>query len=124
MAEEKKLVCIVCPVGCSLKVRLEDGRVISVEGNRCKRGPGYAEKEIQSPVRTVCSTVRVKRGFFPVCPVKTDKEIPKELILECMKQINGVTVTAPVKAGQVLIDNILNTGSSIIATRDMPEAAS
>lgn len=31
--EERRLTCIICPKGCSLRVRLEAGRVTLVEGN-------------------------------------------------------------------------------------------
>lgn len=35
--EEKKLICIGCPLGCELCAVLERGEVISVTGNTCKR---------------------------------------------------------------------------------------
>ena len=35
--EERHLICIGCPVGCALTVKTEQGAVISVEGNTCKR---------------------------------------------------------------------------------------
>ena len=50
-------------------------------------------------------------------PVRTDKPIPKELIFKCMEEINKKTVKAPIEMGQVIIENILNTGSNIIATK-------
>ena len=55
--EEKKLICIGCPLGCELCAVLERGEVISVTGNTCKRGDAYARKELVSPERTVTSTV-------------------------------------------------------------------
>ena len=39
--EERHLICIGCPVGCALTVKTEQGAVISVEGNTCKRGREY-----------------------------------------------------------------------------------
>ena len=35
-----------------------------------------------------------------------------------MKEINSVELTAPVKLGQVVIKNVLDTGADIIATND------
>ena len=36
-----------------------------------------------------------------------------------MKLINKIEVEAPVKLGQIIIGNVLDTGIDIIATRDM-----
>ena len=44
--EQKKLTCIVCPMGCSLTVTLEDGKVQSVSGNTCPRGAKYGEEAV------------------------------------------------------------------------------
>lgn len=119
MEETKILTCITCPLGCTLKIYLKGKNISRIEGNKCKRGPEYAEKELFSPLRTVCSTVQVEGGIYPVCPVKTDKPIPKELIMACMKEINRAVLTAPVSIGQVVIQNVLNTGSNIVTTRDL-----
>ncbi len=36
--EEKHLTCIGCPMGCSLTVRISEKKVVSVQGNTCKKG--------------------------------------------------------------------------------------
>ena len=43
--EERKLTCIVCPMGCQLNISLEDGKISSISGNRCNRGSVYAHEE-------------------------------------------------------------------------------
>ena len=54
----RELTCIVCPLGCDLKVELDENkRVLSVSGNTCPRGKVYAENECVNPRRTVTSTV-------------------------------------------------------------------
>ena len=40
------------------------------------------------------------------------------MIFDCMREINGVTVNAPVKLGQVIIENVLGTGVNIVATNN------
>lgn len=114
--ENKNLICIVCPVGCSLKVCTDGNDIVSITGNSCKRGEAYAVAECTNPTRTLTSTVKLKGGQFLMAPVKSDKPIPKALIFECMKSINQCCVNAPVKVGDVVIANILNTGVNIIAT--------
>ena len=76
--EERHLICIGCPVGCALTVKTEQGAVISVEGNTCKRGREYGEKEVTAPARTVTTTVTVTGGKIPAVSVRTRKDIPKE----------------------------------------------
>jgi len=122
MPEKRNLICINCPVGCLLEVTLDGDTINSIKGYSCKRGLEYARAECTNPVRTVTSTVRVKNGILPVAPVKTEKPIPKRLILDCMKEINRCCVQAPVKIGDVIVENLLGTGINIVATNNVPEA--
>ena len=64
------------------------------------------------------STVKVTGSRLPVVPVKSAKPVPKELLLDCMQEINRVTVQAPVHIGDVVLANILNTGVDIVATNN------
>ncbi len=109
---KRELTCIVCPRGCQLTVELEGKSVLSVSGNICKRGKTYAENECTNPMRTVTSTVKTRDGS--VVAVKTETTIPKEKMLECMELINSVTVDAPVRVGDVIIEDAF--GSRVIAT--------
>ena len=115
MAKERLLTCIVCPRGCQLKITLsDDGKVEAVSGNFCKRGVTYANDECTNPKRTVTSTVRCKNGG--VVPVKTANTIPKELIFEVMAEINRATAPDDVKIGDVIVENVCNTGVDVVAT--------
>jgi CxxC motif-containing protein len=117
----KDLICIVCPVGCRLTVEKDDtadkGYVIT--GNTCKRGIDYAVEEMTHPTRMVPTTVKIEEAFLNRLPVRTDKPIDKKLIFQAMQVINEFTCKAPVKMGDVLIENILDTDVNIIATRSM-----
>lgn len=112
----KVLTCVACPRGCTITVEYEGKEVFSVEGNTCKLGDTYARTEIVNPTRNISSTVKVNGGIHPVVPVKTSAPIPKTMIFDCMKEINAVTVDAPVKLGQVIIADVLGTGVDILAT--------
>ena len=115
---KRELTCIVCPRGCALSVELaEEGgkvKVLSVEGNGCRRGIGYAESECTAPTRTLTSTVRTSGGG--VVAVKTAAPIPKEKMLEAMTVLARVRATEPVKIGDVIVENILETGVDVVAT--------
>ncbi len=113
---KRELTCIVCPMGCSLSVEIEDGKVISVTGNTCPRGEAYANSECLHPERTITSTVRCADGS--VAPVKTCKPVPKEKVFECMKAINAVIAPLSIRRGDVIIENIENTDVDVIATAD------
>ena len=113
----KELICIVCPNGCHLKV--EEEKDYLVTGNACPRGAEYGKTELQHPVRVVTSTVCCRDGVYPRCPVKTNRPVPKERIWAVMEALDSVTLTAPVKMGDIVIENILGTGSILVATRNM-----
>lgn len=115
--EERKLTCIGCPMGCPLTVFLEDGKMVSVTGNTCKRGEIYAEKELTNPTRIVTSTVKVNGGVLPVVSVKTQEDIPKELIFKCMDELAWVTLEAPVEIGEIVIEHVAGTMVNIVATK-------
>ncbi|MGC8705150.1 MAG: DUF1667 domain-containing protein [Athalassotoga sp.] len=117
---EIQMTCIICPVGCTLKVTLDDdGKFLSVKGNRCPKGEIYAKDEVTDPKRVLTSSVKVINGKIPLVSVKTDRSIPKRLIGEAMKVIKSAHVEAPVKVEDIIIENFLNTGANLIATRSV-----
>lgn len=116
--EKREMVCIVCPMGCRLNVQINDDETV-VSGNKCPRGEIYAIKELTNPTRVITTTVKVEGGLLNRLPVKTKDAVPKGLIDECMNEINKVKVIAPVKVGDIIISNILNTGVDVVASRSM-----
>lgn len=110
---DRKLVCIVCPRGCEMTVSLGDGGdVLGVSGNFCRRGAEYAATECTHPLRTVTGCVRCEDGRL--LPVKTSAPIPKEMIFECMKQINRTLAPWGAKMHDIVIKNILGCGADVI----------
>ena len=94
----KELICIVCPKGCHLKVDEENG--YSVTGNACPRGAEYGKKELTAPTRVITS-------------------IPKGLIFAAMELLNDVELQAPVRVGDIVIEDICGTGIPFVAARDL-----
>lgn len=119
MAESKELICIVCPIGCRIKVGMSDGKLDEITGNSCKRGAEYAAMECMNPVRTLTGTVRIAGCNSAVIPVKSDKPLPKDKIVRCMSLISDCRLEAPVRIGDIIVENILDTGVNIVATRNM-----
>ena len=113
------LICIGCPLGCPLTVEMEGNEVKSVAGNTCPRGDAYAKKELTNPTRIVTSTVRVSGGKLAMVSVKTQSDIPKDKIFECVKALKDVDMVAPVKIGDVVLENVAGTGVNVIATKNV-----
>lgn len=112
----KELICISCPIGCHLSVDTES---MTVTGNNCKRGEAYGINEITNPVRIITTTVKIEGGIHKVLPVKTKEPISKDLNFKCIEILNNITLKAPVNMGDVVLENILDTGVDIVATREM-----
>lgn len=122
--EEKKLTCIGCPLGCQINVKIEEHEILEVAGNTCKRGEEYAKKEIYNPTRIVTTTVKVKHGNSAMVSVKTASDIPKDKIVGCMQALKNIEVTAPVAIGDVIVENVAETGVNIVATRNVEKRCS
>ena len=120
--ETRHLTCIQCPRGCQVAVGLEDGRVVSVEGNSCRRGEVYAREEVTHPTRTVTSTVSVRGGRRERVSVKTASPVPKELMRDVMGVVNHTLATAPVHVGDVLVPDVCGTGVALVATANVDAA--
>ena len=114
----RELICIVCPVGCSLAV---DVPALAVTGNRCPKGAVYAREEISDPKRTVTATCAAvcAAGSHMRIPVKTSSPCSKEKITLLLNDIYNVKIPLPVKAGDTVIENWNGSGINIIATRSV-----
>mgnify|MGYP000043314016 CR=1 FL=1 len=117
--ETRNLTCIGCPMGCPLTVKIENGTVLSVEGNTCKRGAIYGKKEVTDPTRIVTTTVHVSGGVENMVSVKTQSDMPKDKIFDCIHALKNITVSAPVHIGDVILKDIAHTGVAIIATKNV-----
>lgn len=117
------MTCIICPMGCSMEVIIEDDgltrQVTKVSDNGCPRGAEYAKKELLNPTRTLTTTISVEGGTLAVVPVKTAGEVPKNMLMQCMEVVRRAKVKAPVKRGDVLVHDILGTSVNVIACADV-----
>ncbi len=117
--EKGQMICIGCPVGCLITAQKNEDGSFSITGNSCKKGEAYARNELTAPMRAVTSMIRVNGGTGTVIPVKTASEIPKGKIDACMEEIKAAVIDAPVKVGDILIENVAGTSVAVIATGNM-----
>lgn len=117
----RDMVCIVCPMGCHMVLEKDENETsgIKVLHNQCARGKVYAIEEMTAPTRMLTSTVVIEEGFLKRLPVKTTAPIPKQKIMEAMGVLDQVVVKAPIKVGDVIVENLLGTGINIVAARSM-----
>ncbi|WMJ22859.1 DUF1667 domain-containing protein [Paludicola sp. MB14-C6] len=109
------IVCIVCPNGCCIEVN-RNGDQLEMSGNLCERGRKFVEAELTNPTRSLTTTMRSNSEIMPVIPVRTDGEIPKDMMFDVMAVINQGCVKVPVKCGDIVVKDILGTGCNMIAT--------
>jgi CxxC motif-containing protein len=120
-AVTEKMICITCPVGCTLEVTHAGETLLNVEGNTCPRGEAFVKEELTDPRRMVATTAKVEGGLHPLVPVYTAAPFPKPRIFALLDAIRQVELAAPVKIGQVVLADALGTGIDVVASRDMPE---
>ena len=116
----ENMICITCPMGCTLEVTHDGDTVVHVEGNTCNRGLAYVKRELTDPRRMVATTVHVKGGLHPLVPVYTKEPFPKPMIFDLLARIREIEVEAPVATDQVILADALGTGIDVVASRDMP----
>ena len=117
--------CTTCPSECLLTVELErtaDGHVAevrSVTGNSCPRGDKFAHQDLTCPMRGRTTTVAVSGGNEALLPVRTAEAIPLELHAQAMALIRDLVVNAPIRMGDVVLKDLLNTNIDLIASMDI-----
>lgn len=119
MKETKHLICIGCPLGCEMEADTVGVEVLEVRGHTCPRGEDYARKEVVNPTRILTGSIRVAGGDAPLVSVKTRDAVPKGRMAECMAALKDVKVRAPVRIGDVVVENVAETGVDMVATRNV-----
>ena len=115
----KNYTCIVCPNGCDITVEAQNKIIKTIKGATCKRGEKYVEQELTDPHRTISTSIRLVGGELPLVSVRLSTSIPKEKIFNVMEVIKKSHLTAPVSAGQIVIENVLGLGSDVIVTKNV-----
>lgn len=120
--------CTTCPSECLLTVEVKRGadgavaEVYSVAGNSCPRGDKFAHQELTCPMRVLTTTVAVSGGDEDLLPVRTAEAIPLALHAQAMNLIRGLVIEAPIRMSDVVLPNLLDTGTDLIASMDIDPA--
>ena len=110
------LICINCPKGCHLTVEKVDEQIV-VTGNSCPRGVTYATSELVNPLRTLTTTVDIVSEGYQRLPVISSKPLPRGRVMDAMRCLKEVKAEAPIRRGDVVVENILDLGIDIISSK-------
>lgn len=120
--------CTTCPSECLLTVEVKRdangtmAEVHSVTGNNCPRGDKFAHQELTCPMRVLTTTVAVSGGGEALLPVRTAEAIPLELHAQAMDLIRGLVVNAPIRMGDVVLEDLLGTNIDLVASMNIDPA--
>lgn len=116
--------CTTCPNDCALTVEVDsaaDGTkaIKSISGNRCPRGAVFAQTEVTRPERVLATTVIVKGGDEQLLPVRSAAALPFDQHMQAMELLRATAVDAPIKMGDTVVANILDSGVDIVASMNV-----
>jgi CxxC motif-containing protein len=114
-----QVICNRCSSKCVIDI-YKSGNEYKYDGSMCDQGIVYGEEYMRSNERIFTSVVRVKGiTSCSVVPVKSNKPLDINLWIECSKALSRVYVGIPIKIGDVICKNILNSGVDIICTKNI-----
>ena len=114
----KEVICDKCNKKCVLGIDKYKGKT-EIVGNLCDLGIEYGDFEINNNKDILTTLVRIKGSKNTVVPVKSTKPLDKTSWIECSKALSRIYVGAPIKQGDIVCKNILNTGVDIVCTKNM-----
>ena len=113
------IICTVCPNGCEIEVNYTTREDAVLTGYTCKRGIPYAIDECFEPKRTFTSSVKITGTDRRMLPVRTTGPISKELLMKAADAVVAITLEVPVKCGDVIVENFLDTDVNLIAAMSL-----
>lgn len=113
----REIVCIVCPNGCRIQCKESDGQIVC-NGQKCLRGKEYAIAELTHPMRSLTTSVKTVFPDAPVVSVRTRGEIEKSKLIDVAKTLGQIIVDQRIKIGDIVAENICDTGINVICTSD------
>lgn len=114
-----EMVCIACPNGCRLNIEKKDDGALVITGNKCPKGVAFASEELLAPKRSVTTTVRTIFPSYPVAPVRTNGEIPKDKIFDFIKETQKIVLDRPYAFQEPVIKDLFGLGIDVICSVDM-----
>jgi CxxC motif-containing protein len=117
--KDVKMSCTTCPNSCEMVATVDGGKMVAVVGNLCKRGIDFAEQEWINPMRTLTSTMILRRAGREAVsvPVRSAAPMPRNRMMAAMAAIRKTAIDHPVAIGEVLIPDVAGCGIDIVASK-------
>lgn len=117
--KDVKMSCTTCPNSCEMVATVDGDKMVAVTGNLCKRGVDFAEQEWINPVRTLTSTMILRRTGRETLsiPVKSAAPMPRDRMMDAMAAIRKTVIDHPVAIGEVLIPDVVGCGIDVVASK-------
>ena len=116
-----EFLCIICPLACNIQIKADKEKIFEISGYKCKKGKEYVVEEYIEPLRILTTTVKTSSKTKPLLPVRTKTPIKKSLLYDCIILLSHKVVVLPIKIGDVIIKNILDSKVDIISSKDLYE---
>ena len=101
-----------------MTINTAGGRLTGLSGNKCPKGGEYARQEIENPMRILTSSVVAEDLDMKMVPVRTNRPVPKGMLFPAMDEIKKFRLARAVRAGDILIADLLGTGADVVSARD------
>lgn len=112
----KKFTCPNC--GSDYIINMDNYEdVVKIKEIECATESESNESKYSEGILT--TLVRIKGADCRVVPVKSSGPISKKMWVECSKALSRIYVGAPIRIGDIVCSNILNTGVDIICARNV-----
>ena len=108
--------CTVCRRNCFISVEHDDHEVFAVYGNSCHRGKEAAIEEALAKEKKFLGEIKII-GEKELLPVRTEGLITKEKFAEAEAFCKNFRIPKPIRIGDILVENFLNTGVHLIALK-------
>ena len=84
-------------------------------------GEGVCGAGIDGPPEEYCHICIGKGRHTSLASVRLTNPIPRDRIFDAVSEIKKYTLTAPVKAGTVVIPRLMGYDTDVIVTKSVPE---
>lgn len=112
----QQLTCLNCPFRCKIDVEYDEDSIFAIEGNNCERGFRFVLDSLNLPKRNLSVYVKVENSSVQKIKVTTSHPINRDLIPDLEDMLGKITLQAPVKPGDLVLANVLDSGVDIIST--------
>jgi CxxC motif-containing protein len=114
-----QVICNLCDKRCVIDIHKDEENYL-YEGSLCDKGVEYGQEYMKNSSKIFTSVVRIKgNANCNVVPLKSSKPLDMSLWMECSKALGRIYVGLPIKIGDVICKNIVNSGVDIICTKNV-----